>query len=70
MKGFKNARARPEGDRAGRRDGSGGPLLLFFLLLLSGGYADFHLAGLRWSRTYSSVPVELPLLVPDGWQES
>jgi len=41
-----------------------------FLVLLNGGYADFHEAGLRWSRTYSSVPVLPAWLVPDGWQES
>jgi len=27
-------------------------------------------AGLRCSRTYSSVPEPGPLLVPDGWHES
>jgi len=29
-----------------------------------------YYAGLRWSRTYSSVPVLPPLLVPEGWQDS
>jgi hypothetical protein len=27
-----------------------------------------YYAGLRWSRTYSSVPVPGPLFVPEGWQ--
>ena len=63
----------PESDgRAFALRSGSSPLMCFLLcydtcVTASGVYYD---AGLRCSRTYSSVPEPGPLLVPDGWHES
>jgi hypothetical protein len=44
--------------------------LRFAELLPRSCFTGCYEAGLRWSRTYSSVPEPGPLLVPDGWHES
>jgi len=57
----------PEGDgRAFAWRSGGEPAYVFAVVLRRLSYD----AGLRCSRTYSSVPEPGPLLVPDGWHES